>query len=235
MMNAISLNPQLDNLRIINHIGGKSVKNISYAAKQKIQTIISGFKEWVKPNIYYKKYPIDWIAPSSIGLCGDVELCSRKLAKTLSPCRDVVVFIATIGENLEKEVASLSRRNRTSMAYIMDAIGSVAVENTVERFQKLHAETYKKTSQYVSLRFSPGYCDWSIKEQEKIFSLFDNDQLHVKLSDTYLMHPRKSISGVFGVTPPLKSSFYRYNPCRDCRKHNCDGRREKYRLISSAN
>ena len=57
-MNAISINPQLDSLRVINHIGGQSVKDISYAVKQKIQTIVSGFKELVKPNIYYQKYQI---------------------------------------------------------------------------------------------------------------------------------------------------------------------------------
>ena len=120
------------------------------------------------------------------------------------------------------------------MAFIMDAIGSVAVENTVERFQKLHADTYKKRLQYVSLRFSPGYCDWPIEEQKKIFSLFEDDQINVRLSESCLMSPRKSISGVFGVTRPMISPFHRYNPCRDCQKKGCEGRREKHRLISSA-
>jgi len=44
-MNAISILPQLDNLRIINRIGGRSVENISYAAKQKIHTVVSGLKD----------------------------------------------------------------------------------------------------------------------------------------------------------------------------------------------
>jgi len=170
-----------------------------------------------------------------VGLSGGVEFCSRKLAKTLTPCHEVIVFIATIGEKFEKEIETLMRRNRSSMAFIMDAVGSVAIENTVERFQKLHADAYKKNSQYVSLRFSPGYCDWSIEEQKKIFSLFEVEQISVRLSASYLMHPRKSISGVFGITPPMKAAFQRYNPCRDCQKKSCEGRREKYRLISSAN
>jgi hypothetical protein len=50
----------------------------------------------------------------------------------------------------------------------------------------------------------------------------DNDEIGVRISDSCLMSPRKSISGVFGIVPensPL------YNPCIDCRKTHCEARR----------
>lgn len=233
-MNAISITPQLENMRIVDRVGGKSIRDISHAAKRRIQTVKDRFTDLVKSDIHYKTYPIRSIDGESIRLSTGQQFCSQKLATTLEPCRELIAFVATIGGKLEKEIATLTDRNRSSMAYIMDAIGSVAVESTVEQFQKLQARAYKKTSQYVTLRFSPGYCDWSIEEQKKLFSLFDSDEISVELSDSCLMHPRKSISGVFGVTPPMRSSFHRYNPCKACNKTGCDGRRERFRSILAA-
>jgi hypothetical protein len=69
---------------------------------------------------------------------------------------------------------------------------------------------------------SPGSLeDWPIQEQAALFNLLGDteSELGVRLSDSLLMIPRKSISGIFF---PAEGSF---ESCRLCPRRNCQGRR----------
>jgi cobalamin-dependent methionine synthase I len=49
-------------------------------------------------------------------------------------------------------------------------------------------------------RLSPGYGDWPIADQEKIFAVLDPDKnIGVKLTDSHIMIPEKSTSGIMGI------------------------------------
>jgi cobalamin-dependent methionine synthase I len=133
-----------------------------------------------------------------------------------------VCFVGTIGTEVENEINSLLGKQKLADAYILDAMASVAVENMIDRFQDLMENRYSAEDRTVTLRFSPGYCDWPVTQQKKLFNIFESRQLKVELLDSCLMKPRKSISGVFGITPQKCTS---YNPCRDCPIRNCDSRR----------
>jgi cobalamin-dependent methionine synthase I len=112
-------------------------------------------------------------------------------------------------------------------AYVLDVLASLAAEDVVEQFHQRMAQRFAKEGQTVTLRFSPGYCDWPIQQQAVIFEQFQSSpNLHVKLNDAFLMTPRKSVSGIFGVCDhPSDSQFAGYNPCNDCSKTDCIARR----------
>ena len=112
--------------------------------------------------------------------------------------------------------------NDLSEAYILDAMGSVAVEDLVDKFQLTIKNEYERVGKTVTLRFSPAYCDWPLTEQKKLFSLFDPGDIPVQLLDSCLMQPVKSISGVFGIVPHGSAL---YNPCRYCDDRACKARR----------
>jgi cobalamin-dependent methionine synthase I len=96
----------------------------------------------------------------------------------------------------------------------------------VERFYQRLKERYEANEKSVTLRFSPGYCDWPIMDQKKIFEMLNTLQDQVQLTETCLMKPRKSISGIFGVLPSNgKDSNPPYNPCLYCGKRDCIARR----------
>ncbi len=117
-------------------------------------------------------------------------------------------------------------QKRLAEAYLLDAMGSVMVENLVEQFQSHMGEHYQAQDKLVTLRFSPGYCDWPVTEQKKLFKLLDFKKIGVELSDSCLMQPRKSISGVFGLYPcPDGKDRSAYNPCLECNKFDCPNRR----------
>ncbi|MBN2514906.1 MAG: hypothetical protein JXC33_02610 [Deltaproteobacteria bacterium] len=141
-------------------------------------------------------------------------------------CKDAVCFIATIGDGVEKEIARLTEEERLFDAYILESMGSMAVENMVDAFFKDMETKYNAQDKGITLRFSPGYCDWSVKEQKKLFRLIDATRIDVTLTDSCLMHPRKSISGIFGIHPfDGDNPVFQYNPCSDCMKKDCTARR----------
>ena len=125
-------------------------------------------------------YRVQTVYKNGVKLEGNLCLKSSKLATTLSGCKEVVCFLGTIGTRIEKEIVRLMGQRRLSDAYVLDAMGSVSVENMVAQFyhgmKKLH-ETYDRT---VSLRFSPGYCDWPVTDQKHLFQLLDAEAVGVQ-------------------------------------------------------
>jgi hypothetical protein len=151
-----------------------------------------------------------------------LALESQVLADLLERCSSVVVFVATIGEHLESSARKLASEENLMRSYIMDAIGSAAVEQVVEHVQTSVGRLARSQGLTASRRFSPGYCDWDVRQQRALFELADAQLVGVHLTDAGLMVPRKSVSGVIGLGP---SDIESYNPCTLCDKDNCIGRR----------
>jgi len=184
------------------------------------------FEELITPRLYYRIIKIDHINNGTVHLRGGLNLSSPILAKVMKNCEYAICFIATIGSDVEGEITRLSEENHLSYAYVLDTMGSTVIESMVDKFHKSMEKRYGAKGGKVTLRFSPGYCDWHVTEQEKLFRALDSNHLDVKLTDSCLMQPRKSISGIFGVLPSsINPPASPYNPCSKCKKKNCPSRR----------
>ena len=100
-----------------------------------------------------------------------------------------------------------------------DAIGSVIAEACV-------TEVIKRLEKQIPLRhtypYSPGYCGWNVKEQAALFQLLPENPCGVKLTDSCLMLPVKSVSGVIGLGDEVENKPY---GCAICMNKNCYKRR----------
>ena len=185
------------------------------------------FRELTAPALSYKIKKIEHIENDSIHLQEGTTFTSPILAKVLEHCEEMICFIVTIGSALEKEAARLNDYNRLTEAYILDRLGSLTAEHTVNAFHDNMKRHYRNKGYGVTLRFSPGYCDWPITEQQKLFLLIDTEAIGVTMTESCLMHPRKSISGVFGLfSLTANGTTSPYNPCVQCGKRGCNARRQ---------
>lgn len=206
--------------------GRKKSSRFTDFINNKSDDLFNRFDTLVTPLLSFKKKKIESIDKGTIYLENGVELKSLKLSKVMKPCEDAICFIATIGDGVEKEIARLTDEGRIFDAYILESVGSMAVESMVDAFCKDIEEKYNAQDKKITLRFSPGYCDWPIAEQKKLFRIFDAGQINVTLTDSCLMRPRKSISGLFGIHSfDGDNTFSPYNPCSDCKKKDCTARR----------
>ncbi len=219
---SIHIQPTIENDDLAKLLGGQEKKSLSKSIRKKLRTARQKLNKLIKPSVHYRIVKPSAMDNDVVQLDETVEFSSTQLAKTLKNAEEIVCFVGTIGTGVENEINRLLGKQKLAEAYILDAMASVAVENMIDRFQDLMENRFSAEDRTVTLRFSPGYCDWPVTQQKKLFDIFDPKQLNVELMDSCLMKPRKSVSGVFGITPEESES---YNPCRDCPTRRCESRR----------
>lgn len=132
------------------------------------------------------------------------------------------LFICTAGP----EVGERSRRSMSGgdllRGYVYDVVGSEIAENAAERMQDSLRAAAAATGMNITNRFSPGYCGWDVAEQHKLFSFFPDNYCGITLTDSALMNPVKSVSGIIGLGNRVRHREY---PCRHCSEMNCIYRR----------
>ena len=121
-------------------------------------------------------------------------------------------------------VAYLAENGLILQATVLDAIGSGTAEKLAIQIEGKIRIKSALEDMVTSKRFSPGYCDWPVSQQEPVFRALDSDTAGIRLTDSMLMMPRKSVSGVIGIGLPGNDIEY-YNPCNTCSKKDCPGRR----------
>lgn len=159
-----------------------------------------------QPNIASVNKRVIRIAGKSIKLEGGPRITGENLSSQIKGCHFICFFIATIGSDIEDSATMLMRTGEDLHGYLLDRIGSFAVESLAEDFEKKLRIRYRDQNLGVSLRYSPGYCDWPIKEQDKLDKAIGFSRVGVSLNDSLMMRPKKSISGLIAVGPADKFS-----------------------------
>ncbi|MRR22007.1 methionine synthase [bacterium] len=128
------------------------------------------------------------------------------------------LFICTAGP----EVGERSRRSMSGgdllRGYVYDVVGSEIAENAAERMQDSLRAAAAATGMNITNRFSPGYCGWDVAEQHKLFSFFPDNYCGITLTDSALMNPVKSVSGIIGIGRDVRYAPYQ---CHRCDDRNC--------------
>jgi hypothetical protein len=225
-MEVIDINSSLKRSELSRLFGRRGHESFSCSLRAKLENCKRTLTKFLEPQLHHRMQGIDRIEIESVGLQGGTTFRSHKLAKALKDSEQVICFVATLGGGLDREIGRLMAEKRLSEAYVLDAMGSVAVEDMVEQFYQRKQIEFAVEHKSVTLRFSPGYCDWPVTEQKQLFSLFGSEHTGVELLDSCLMTPRKSISGIFGLFYSTNTRLDSpYNPCRDCKKTDCVARR----------
>lgn len=226
MTQRLPIHPRIEREELLERLGGSKEHGFSRSVRSKVRNGARTLYQLMSPRLLFTKERIQKIERGRIYLHNGLTLKSPKLSRALHDSGELICFLTTIGKEIDFEINRMMRRGRVSQAFVMDALASVAVENVAEQFQRRMERKYSELDKAVTLRFSPGYCDWPIGEQRKLFELFDSNTAGIELNDSCLMMPRKSISAVFGLYPFSGDSAHPpYNPCVDCPKTDCLSRR----------
>ena len=128
------------------------------------------------------------------------EVHSGSLSKWISGCTKAYIFAATVGAGVDRMIKTAAFRSMSEAA-ILQACGAAAVEefcNILNR--KLDRESEENGRNNVK-RYSPGYGDLELEENQKgVFAVL-NPGKHIGLSlmDTFIMSPEKSVTAIIGV------------------------------------
>jgi len=136
----------------------------------------------------------------------------------------IALGLCTIGDELENKVSQLNQKGDLAQAVVLDAMGSVAAESAADFLNLQICELCQKRGLATSQRFSPGYGNWSLEGQKFIFSLLPAERIKVRLNQSCMMIPRKSVSFVIKIGEEFRT-LRKKRICEICNLKNCPYRK----------
>jgi hypothetical protein len=129
-----------------------------------------------------------------------------------------ILFVCTIGSEMEAWSREQLKEGDSVVGHIVDTVASAAVENATDVLHDFIGERMLVNGLQITNRYSPGYCNWSVSEQHLLFSFLPQRFCGITLSDSALMVPIKSVSGIIGAGREVKRVEYFCNTCgmKDC-------------------
>lgn len=171
-----------------------------------------------KPKAIYGPAYIESRGDDYVVIEGE-KFTSRVMAVNFEKAHKVFPFIATCGAELENWSRSI---NDMLEQYWADQIKELSLFSAIEGLNVHMRDNFLSGE---TSAMNPGSLeDWPIKEQAGIFRLLGDTKksIGVELTDSYLMLPVKSVSG---IVFPREGSF---ESCQLCPREKCPGRRAPY-------
>ncbi len=173
------LDIQIPDRRVYFRIGYKTVKKkIPGNIQDLVQELRSIHEKLIRPQAVYRI--LDYSETNQHPIFAD----SQKTA----------LCICTIGKELEQKSQQWMQENQILKGFILDAFGSEAAEALAKKCDAIIVDKALEMKLWPSKRFSPGYGQWDISQQEYVFDVLPAEKIGVRLSDAYMMIPRKSVS-----------------------------------------
>jgi len=199
------------------------VRNKSETILKNIQELTEIASRVAKPKAIYDASYVENKNEDSLDISG-VRFTSRVLRINLDKVGRVFPYVVTCGRELDEIHFPSDEFIKT---YYLDQI-----KETILVLARSYLEDCLKRDYALGRvsRMAPGTGapeDWPIAQQEGLFSIFGGrvqveNLIGVKLTDSFLMIPTKSVSGIFF---PTEISF---EACQLCPRERCMGRRAPY-------
>ena len=152
-------------------------------------------------------------------IIGNIEFITGNIITTqLQKIEGSALFACTLGKKYDKWCRAFDDQNDIFHHYFADAIGSEIIEAAVDWLEGQIIFEAKKLSLNCTNRYSPGYCDWNVSDQHNLFSFFPENFCGIEVTDSALMIPIKSVSGIVGLGKNVKRKAY---TCNICTMENC--------------
>ena len=171
-----------------------------------------------KPKVIYRPAYIESRGDDFVTI-DEIKFTSHILSVNLKDVYKIFAYTATCGTELGLWAKSIDDMLEN---YWANAISEMALDSARKALNVDIQERFNVTH---SSRMNPGSLeDWPISEQKKLFSLLGDTKelVGVELTDSFLMVPIKSVSGI------IFPSEVTFESCQLCQRQNCPGRRAPY-------
>ncbi|MDI6451365.1 vitamin B12 dependent-methionine synthase activation domain-containing protein [Anaerobaca lacustris] len=178
--------------------------------------LIETARRMARPKALYTEAFIDAKGAETVTVDG-ITFTSRMLRANLEPIERVFPFIATCGH--EMDTADLPAGDFL-VEFWWDAIKAVLLGTAIRHLNE-HLKHRYALGRTASM--SPGSGDvdvWPIEQQAELFALLGDvkGQIGVELTESFLMKPNKTVSGICFATE------VDFHSCQVCRRKDCPSR-----------
>lgn len=168
-------------------------------------------------------FPVD-VQEDGVTL-GGTYLPSRTLAAHLRGCKEAFLTAFTLGPGVDALVKRYELMEMP-MVPVIQACAAAYAEEQADTAQASLEEYAAARGLYLRPRYSPGYGDFPLTCQHFLFdSLQVSKKIGITLTDSCLMIPMKSITGVVGLSSD--PSLCHVGKCMTCSAEHCPFRTEE--------
>jgi hypothetical protein len=144
----------------------------------------------------------------------DLEFYAGKIISfNLKGSETLSILVGTIGSKISEYLNNLMESGDALTGYIADQIVSEIVERWMDSIECELENSLISSERKITNRYSPGYCGWDVSDQHKLFSLLPENICGIKLTESALMIPIKSVSAVIGIGKNVERKDYQCSIC----------------------
>ena len=225
---------ELDVGDILSELGYRENIIIENELIENIKKNSEHFLNIVNPKWVYRFFKTESLENNKIKLTdNDVVFEGVDIFNHLNGSKFCAIMAVTCGMEIERELIKLQRTSMTD-AIIFDACANVYVEMLadfvesliiMENIEKRKNHNDKKIEKN-NYRYSPGYGDFSIKNQGVVLNLLDcQRRIGLTATENSLLIPHKSITAIIGFFDEDVENTH--SSCKRCSLYlKCDLRKE---------
>lgn len=177
----------------------------------------------VRAKSVYRIFELSDIRADGQIQIGTMKIESRSLARNLQGCREVVVFGATLGAEVDMQMKRYSVTDMTR-AVVWQACAAASLEAYCDKLQAEIGRELEEQGKWLRPRFSPGYGDFDIHHQDEILRMLDAaKRIGLTRTESYMLTPTKSVTAVIGISSQKEACHQK--GCEACEKTDCIYRR----------
>lgn len=148
----------------------------------------------------------------------------RIISRQFRQAAKTAVFACTAGPEIREMYDKYMGKNEPLKAFMADTLGTVIAEKSMDMIQSSLESEMIKSGLHCTNRYSPGYCGWNVAEQQKLWTFLPANYCGISLTESSLMIPVKSVSGIIGIGENVRKNAY---SCAICDLSHCIYRRKK--------
>jgi hypothetical protein len=131
---------------------------------------------------------------------GGRVITSNKVSQFLIGIEQVLFLAATGGVKIMEAMKNETDHHHLDRAAVFDAVASEVVDDALGWMMEFFQNELRAGAQTVtSRRYSCGYGDFAVSNQQIFFDLLELEKIGLKLTASYLIVPEKSVTALAGI------------------------------------
>ncbi len=153
----------------------------------------------IHPKFFNRSLEIISFNDQKMILGSEICIDSPHISRLIHGAEVVEAYICTIGDQLERASAELFQTD-PSLALALDGMANAAIDQFVEKICCEIEEEAQAEGLNISIPISPGSSEWPLETgQPVLFGAIKPDPAIIRLSESFLMIPKKSSSFILGI------------------------------------
>ncbi len=206
----------------------KSLKNLmpemdlnAYPELREHKEEIESIKKKLQTVIYWKDLQILSREGDRISFTSDFSVESYFLQEVFKDSTKVTVACVSLGSSITRYIQEKMAGGGYYLGALADSFASHYVEYLTERWVELRQKEELSRGFYPTVRFSPGYGDFELENQQQIINLLGLEA-EITVTDSFLLEPEKTITFIMGWSHKPQTKAYPVVTRNSCPgKGNC--------------